>query len=113
MSMYQKLKIATILLMLLSGCSKIASPEVLQGTQLQEELAHLQIEAWDTDTEYALDALAIPYIKDQEAQERLAQFYWCYTPVLEYLVSNERPSDNVLIARAAILEARWFDTVYD
>jgi hypothetical protein len=113
MGLYRKLQIALILFMSLPGCSKIPSPEVLQGTQLQDKLVHLQIDAGDTDTEYALEALAIPYIKDQKIQERLAQFHWCHTPVLEYLVSNERPSDNVLIARAAILEARWFDTVYD
>ena len=112
MGLYRKLQIALMLFMSLPGCSKIPSPEVLQGTQLQEELVHLQIEAGDTDTGYALDALAIPYIKDQKIKERVAQIHWCGTPVLEYLASNERPSDNVLIARAAKLEVAWRDTSY-
>jgi uncharacterized protein YceK len=98
MGLYRKLQIALILFLSLPGCSKIPSSEGIQGVQSLDELAQLRSEA---ETGWALDALAIPYIKDEKIKERVAQIHWCGTPVLEYLASNERPSDDVLIARAA------------
>ena len=110
-----KLQIALVLFMALSGCSKIRSPESLQGIQSLEELTHLGKEIENAKAEYAnedwaLDALAIPYIKDPRIKERVSQMHWCGTPEWEYLLSNARPSEDALIARAAKMEVAWGST---
>ena len=38
-----------------------------------------------SDHDYALDALAIPYIKDKTVREIALRGYWCGTPVAGYL----------------------------
>ena len=57
------------------------------------------------DHDYALDALAIPYIKDKTVREIALRGYWCGTPVAGYLSNHEKPSEEFLKARAKILEA--------
>ena len=110
-----KLQIALVVFMTLAGCSRIPSPEGLQGIQSLEELTHLGKEIENANAEYAnedyaLDALAIPHIKDPRIKERVSQMHWCGTPEWEYLLSNARPSENVLIARAAKMEVAWGST---
>lgn len=56
------------------------------------------------DHDYALDALAIPYIKDKTVREIALRGYWCGTPVIQYLSGREKPSEEFLKARAKILE---------
>ena len=53
---------------------------------------------------YALDALAIPYMKDKSAIEIANRGYWCGTPVIRYSMDHEAPSEEFLKARAKILE---------
>lgn len=57
------------------------------------------------DHDYALDALAIPYIKDETVREIALRGYWCGTPVAGYLSNHGKPSEEFLKARAKILEA--------
>lgn len=113
-----KLQIALAVFMALLGCSKLPSLEGLQGNHALEESTRLQKGVEDAaagylNEDWALDALAIPYIKDQRIKERIAQMHWCGTPALEYLASNARPSENMLITRAATIEVAWRDTVYN
>ena len=57
-----------------------------------------------SDAGYALDALAIPYMKDKSAIEIANRGYWCGTPVIRYFMDHEEPSEEFLKARAKILE---------
>ena len=57
-----------------------------------------------SDHGYALDALAIPYMKDKSAIEIANRGYWCGTPVIRYSMDHEAPSEEFLKARAKILE---------
>ena len=59
-----------------------------------------------SDHDYALDALAIPYMKDKSVREIAQRGYWCGTPVIGYLLDHEEPSERFLKARAAILEKK-------
>ena len=59
-----------------------------------------------SDDGYALDALAIPYMKDKSVREIAQRGYWCGTPVIGYLLDHEEPSERFLKARAAILEKK-------
>ena len=57
-----------------------------------------------SDAGYALDALAISYMKDKSAIEIANRGYWCGTTVIRYLMDHEEPSEEFLKARARILE---------
>ena len=57
-----------------------------------------------SDAGYALDALAISYMKDKSAIEIANRGYWCGTPVIRYSMDHEAPSEEFLKARAKILE---------
>ena len=57
-----------------------------------------------SDAGYALDALAISYMKDKSAIEIANRGYWCGTPVIRYSMDHEEPSEEFLKARAKILE---------
>jgi len=59
------------------------------------------------DGEYALNALAIPYIKDKRIRETVALFHWCGTPTIDYVMKRGMPEEQVLKDRAARLEADW------
>ena len=104
----QTLQISLLLLMTLQGCSKTPSSVDSQETPpVGEELTNLL--KWDAEAAEAdaLDALAIPFIKDPKIRERLGQMHWCGTPEMKYLANNPRPSEDVLIARAAEMEIAW------
>lgn len=58
------------------------------------------------DEEYALTALAIPYIKDDVLRKSMERAYWCGTPTGYYLSRNPRPSKEHLVQLAARIEAR-------
>ena len=62
--------------------------------------------------EYALDSLALPYIKDKSIRKSLATILWCGTPTIDYLLKKGRPSEQVLKDRAVSIEARWNDGTY-
>ena len=57
-----------------------------------------------SDAGYALDALAISYMKDKSAIEIANRGYWCGKLVIQYLMDHEEPSEEFLKARAKILE---------
>ena len=57
-----------------------------------------------SDHGYALDALAISYMKDKSVRKIAQRGYWCGTPVMGYLLDHEEPSEGFLKARAKILE---------
>ena len=57
-----------------------------------------------SDAGYALDALAISYMKDESAIEIANRGYWCGTPVIRYFMDHEETSEEFLKARAKILE---------
>ena len=61
------------------------------------------------DAEYALDALAIPYIKNRTLRKMVTLFYWCGTPTIDYVMKRGMPSEQLLKDRAAEIEARWSD----
>ena len=60
-----------------------------------------------TDSEYALNALAIPYIKDKRLRKMVASLYWCGTPTVNYVMNRGMPEEQVLKDRAVEIEARW------
>jgi hypothetical protein len=62
-----------------------------------------------TDSEYALNALAIPFIKDKRIRKWVALFHWCGTPTMDYVMKRGMPEVQVLKDRAAMIEARWGD----
>jgi hypothetical protein len=66
-------------------------------------LPHLSL----MDGEYALNALSIPYIKDEKLRKMVATFYWCGTPTLDYVMNRGMPDEQVLKDRAARIEADW------
>ena len=59
------------------------------------------------DGEYALNALAIPYIKDERLRKMVASLYWCGTPTVDYVMKRGMPEEQVLKDRAVEIEARW------
>ena len=59
------------------------------------------------DGEYALNALAIPYIKDKRLRKWVALSHWCGTPTWDYVMKMGMPEEQVLRERAAVIEARW------
>ncbi|MBT3766182.1 MAG: hypothetical protein HOB79_17405 [Rhodospirillaceae bacterium] len=65
------------------------------------------------DGEYALNALAIPYIKDKRIRETVAIFHWCGTPTWDYVMKRGMPEEQVLRDRAARIEAGWSGGVGD
>ena len=59
------------------------------------------------NVEYALTALAAPFIKDAVIRKKVAQAHWCGTPTMSYLFRNPYPSREILIERAGVIEARF------
>ena len=74
--------------------------------------SRVELVGTNSDTEYALDALAVGYIKDRKIRERAAKTFWCGTPVMQYLDENEPPAEDFLMTRAEKLEARYRDFVW-
>ncbi len=101
MDLRQKFQIALVLIMTL----QVPPSEDLQ-TRL---LFYTSMNTVDD----ALDALAVPYIKDPKIREWGGQIYWCGTPALEYLAIYPEPSEEVLIARAARMEVSLYDLAYN
>ena len=106
----------------ISGLSSSAGPfelPVVKSTPVQSKAAPKSLGGLSFDAElsllglgpiryaYALNSMAIPYIKNPKIRKSFARFYWCGTPAITYLITNGTPSEQLLMKRAAIIEARW------
>ena len=81
-----------------------AAPKSMGGLGSDAELSLLGL---GSDEAYALNSMAIPYIKNPKIRKSFARFYRCGTPAMYYMVTHGMPSPQLLIKRAAIIEARW------
>ena len=61
---------------------------------------------------YALDFLAMPYIKDKVLMSLISKRWYCGTSAVEYLYRHPEPSEEFLRNRAAIIEARLREEFY-
>ena len=105
----------------ISGLSSSAGPfepPVVKSTPVQSKVvsnsllglgsdAELSLLGLGSDEAYALNSMAIPYIKNPKIRKSIARFYWCGTPALQYTMTHGTPSEQLLMKRAAIIEARW------
>jgi hypothetical protein len=105
----------------ISGLSSSAGPSelpVVKSTPAQNKAAPKSLGVLSSETElsllglgsdeaYALNSMAIPYIKDPEIRKSFARFYWCGTPTINYRMTHGTPSEQLLMKRAARIEARW------
>ena len=94
----------------ISGLSSSAGPfelPVVKSTPVQSKAVSKSLIGLGSDEEYALNSMAIPYIKNPKIRKAFARSYWCGTPAIQYTATNGMPSPQLLIKRAAIIEARW------
>ena len=94
----------------ISGLSSSAGPfepPVVKSTPVQSKVVSKSLLGLGSDAEYALNSLAIPYIKNPKIRKSFARFYRCGTPAMYYMMTHGMPSPQLLIKRAAIIEARW------
>jgi hypothetical protein len=64
------------------------------------------------NSNYALDVLAMPYIKDKVLMSLISKRWYCGTPAVQYLSRHPEPSKEFLRNRAAIIEARLREEFY-
>ena len=106
----------------ISGLSSSAGPSelpVVKSTPAQSKAAPKSLGGLSFDAElsllglgpiryaYAFNSMAIRYIKNPKIRKSIARFYWCGTPAEQYMMTHGMPSPQLLIKRAAIIEARW------
>ena len=105
----------------ISGLSSSAGPSelpIVKSTPAQSKAAPKSLGVLSSETElsllglgsdeaYAFNSMAIPYIKNPEIRKSFARFYRCGTPAAQYRMTHGTPSPQLLMKRAAIIEARW------
>lgn len=90
-----------------------ADPEQLQRVETDVVFLRSGALAGYSNREYALDALALPYLQDFTDDATLirdtASMYWCWTPVVEQWdrIPEAEKSEVALRARAKRLVARY------
>ena len=84
----------------ISGLSSSAGPfepPVVKSTPVQSKAAPKSLD-WPlglgSDEAYALNSMAIPYIKNPKIRKSIARFYWCGTPTQNYVMNNGMPPEN-------------------
>ena len=61
-----------------------------------------------SDISYALDALALKFIRDPGVRREIGSVYWCGTPTGDYMMRYGKPPEAYLWKRAARMEAEYW-----
>ena len=118
---------ALVSVVCINGLSSSAGPSelpVVKSTLVQSKAAPKSLGVLSSDTElsllglgsdeaYAFNSMAIPYIEDPKIRKSFARFYRCGTPAMNYRMTHGAPSPQLLMKRAARIEAVWSEGTGD